>query len=465
MAWSTTRRIPALADELAPSYLRIHFDESVAALELVDKELFPGLVVLDPPLPGVWRWEGDRTLAFKLTGEWPAARTLRVQVYPAALSPKIRLDGNPLETRTPPVRSPLFEIGVLSKPAGPRRPPGDRDDPYLPCRRSAELERHVAAAMLGHSPVFGSPAPGKLFSLTPGRHGREFFLRTVPLTLPPEPDTMKLRVTAGLAPVAGGAPLEFYVSDRVVVPDLYSFFHIEKTSTRIVEDKDGNPHQFLLLETSCQVRSEDLAKSLALYALPTDNPARQAERQSAQHDTADNDHADADADDSDDSADDEDRDEDDHNADETEPAIRVDAPHPSDGWSADEVDAAALARARRLDVTLVPSATETATTHTFRLRDDQPGFRIRESGEGRARARRLQAARGLHRRCPGPHPGKRGRNPGRRRPARAQRRAQALGPLARRPGHQVRDRPRARRRDQSSRQPDARRFPEPGIPR
>ena len=371
----STPEVPALADKLTPSHLYIHFDEGAAALGLIDKTLDAGLVELAPTLPGVWRWEGDRTLVFKLAGEWPAAQTLRVTIHPAALSPSIRLANDHLEIRTPSFDARFTRSEFYQNPQDLAIRQVTATILTSHSVDPGELERHVAAFMLGRSPVFGAPAPDRLFSLTPGRHGREFFLRTVPLTLPPEPDTMKLRLTAGLTPVAGGAPLSFDVADKIVVPDLYSFFHIEGTSTRIVKDKDGNPHQILLLDTSCQVRSEDLAKSLVLYALPADNPARRAERQSAHHDVADNDHARTD---SDDSADDEDRDdnrdEDDHNADETEPAASVDAPHPSDAWSADEVDPAALARARRLDVTLVPSATETATTHAFRLRDDQPGF-------------------------------------------------------------------------------------------
>ena len=110
---------------------------------------------------------------------------------------------------------------------------------------------------------------------------------------------------------------------------------------------------------------------------PPTIPARQAERQSAHHDATDNDHAAADSDDStddEDRSDRRDRDDGSRDEDETEAPAQVDAPHPSDGWSADEVNAAALARARRLEISLVPSATETAKTHSFRLRDDQPGF-------------------------------------------------------------------------------------------
>ncbi len=379
----STPAVPALADILAPSCLRIRFDASAAALGLIDKPLGPDLVALAPALPGVWRWEGDRTLVFKLAGEWPSAQVLRVTVHPAALSPGTLLTPDPLETHTPCFDARFSQAEFYQNPQDLAVRQVTATILTSHSVDPAELARRVSVAMLGSSPVFGTPAPAKLFSLTPGRHGREFFFRTVPLTLPTEPDTMKLRLAAGLLPAVGGVPLSFDPTDKVVVPDLYSFFHVEGTSTRIVKAKDGSPHQLLLLETSCQVRSEDLARSLSLYALPADNPARQAERRSAQHDARDNDHAAADPTAADDSTDDnedsdEDRGDDDrgeeHDKTDTEPAARVDGSQPSDAWSAAEVDAAALARSRRVEISLVPSATETATTHTFRLRDDAPGF-------------------------------------------------------------------------------------------
>lgn len=354
--------VPELADTLQPSFLRIHFDEGVAALGLVDKPLDSTLVELEPSLPGTWSWEGDRRLVFKPAGEWPADRPLRVTIHPAALSPHVRLEREQLETRTPAfeVRFSRAEFYQNPKDLAVRQVTATLLTTHAV--NPAELARHLSVAALGGSPVFGAPAPEQLFSLTPGRHRREFFLRTVPLNLPSEPDTVKLHVAAGLTPAAGGTPLAFGASDKVVVPDLYSFFHVAETSTQIVRDKNGEPHQFLLVETSCQVRSEDLAKSLTLYALPADNPARRTESDAAAPDQADADEPSGDEEERDDEPDD------------TEAPERVDAPHLPDDWSAAEVDAAALARARRVEVTLVPSATETATTHTFRVRADQPGF-------------------------------------------------------------------------------------------
>ena len=373
----STPAVPPLVDKLDPSCLRIRFDESVAALPLVDQPLGPTQVTMEPVLPGVWRWEGDRALVFKLSGEWPAARTLRVTVHPAALAARVLLQSARFETHTPSLEARFERAEFYQNPQDLAVRQVTATILTSHAVDPAELTRHLSATLLGGAPVFGSPAPGQLFSVTPGRHGREFFFRTVPLTLPAEPDTMKLRLAEGLPPIAGGAALSFDPSVNVIVPDVYSFFHVEGSSTRIVKDKDGSPRQILVLETSCQVRSEDLAKSLALYALPADNPARAAERKSVHHDPKDNEHGSADTFDSDDDADEQDGDESDHSGDgdqDIEAPARVDAPHPFDAWSTEEVDAPALARARRVEATLIPAATETATAHAFQLRDDAPGF-------------------------------------------------------------------------------------------
>ena len=110
----------------------------------------------------------------------------------------------------------------------------------------------------------------------------------------------------------------------------------------------------------------------------------------------------------------------------TEPAEAVDAPRPLDAWAADEVDDAALARAHRLAVTLVPSHDPQTTTHTFRLRDDTPGHLFVKIGRG------VPAPGGYRLRddyanvLDIPVPDKEITHPGRGRRARAQRRKETL---------------------------------------
>lgn len=400
--------VPPLADEIVPGNLVVTFDGSVAPLARKDADLPANLVRLDPPLPGAWRWSDDRRLNFTPKGAWPAAQTFHVTIDPVALAPHVLLESYRLETRTPGF-SARFE-----------RPEFYQNPQDLAVRQvtatiltshavdPADLERRLSVAMLGNSPVFGANPPAKLFTLLPGRHGREFFLRSVPLALPAELDTMKITLAPGLGALRGNEPLAHEEIAKVKVPDLYSFFQIKETTTRIVKNKDGNPEQFLIVETSCEARSEDLAKSLELYALPPDNPARhEKDAAKSQASSGADSNGDSDSDDEEDASsetaaaseparetDDHVRaDDDDHldgpgdhdgryhdDSDETydksgtESADRADASHPSDGWAAAEVDAPALARARRLTPTLVPSARETSTVHTFRLRDDAPGF-------------------------------------------------------------------------------------------
>ncbi len=388
-------RIPGLADKLELPSLTIYFSGSAAALALVDHAVPPGTVRLEPAHPGGWRWDGDRRLVFQPTQPWPADQPYRVTIDPAALGPRVRLAAYRLETRTPEFTGGVAHIEFYQDPQDPATRQVTATLLFSHAVDPAELERRLSVATLGKSPVFGSPAPAKLFTLLPGRHGREWFLRTVPLTLPRESDTMKLRLAAGLPAAQGGAHLAREVTANVAVPDLYSFFRITGTSTRIIKDKDGNPEQFLFVNTSCLARTEDLAKTLEVYALPPDNPARHQDddktkgaartddEQAGDDDDDGNDHARDSAGRNDDSEraapgnhdgryHDEDKD-DDITTDGTETTDEMDRPDVFDPWTAAEVDAAALARSRRLTVTLVPSHDEQSTTHTFRLRDDTPG--------------------------------------------------------------------------------------------
>ena len=388
--------IPPLSDQPVASHLRIRFDASAAALALVGTSLPPGLVRLEPTHPGEWRWSNDRLLVFTSSVPWPAEQTCRVTLDPAALGPRVRLADYHLETRTPVFGGRFAHAEFYQDPRSPATKQVTATLTFTHAVDAAELARHVSVGMLGGSPVFGSANAAKRFTLLPGRNGREWFLRTVPLALPGEEDTMKLRLAASLPAQEGNARLGGEETTNVRVPAVDSFFRIRDSRASLVKDKAGRPEQFLLVETSCAARTEDLAGTLEVYALPPDNPARHADAakkpaHAAESDDATENSSGGDADDAHDAEDDEPGDRRDfrrcppgdhdgrYHEEEcrteggTEPPEDADTPVALDDWAPAEVDAAALARARRLVVTPVPSRDEQSTAHTFRLRDDAPG--------------------------------------------------------------------------------------------
>ena len=380
--------VPPVTDKLVIPTLDIRFSASAAPLNRVDDKVPANVVRLEPALPGEWHWDGDRVLVFQPTQPWPPAQTYHVTVTPAALGPRVKADQYELETKTPDFEGKIDHAEFYQDPKDPNARKVTATLVFSHAVDAAELERRLSVTMLGGSPVFAPYSPPKVFALTPGRHGREWFLRTVPLTLPKETDTMKLRVADGLSSAQGSARLPKELTETVKVPDLYSVFRIDSADTRIVKDKDGNPEQFLFIETTCALKTEDLAKALEVYALPRVNPTHVKDKD----DESTDDDADKKSDDSDSEEDDDSdgssssgspagnhdgRFHDDSNEDRTkegtETADRLDSATPPDAWAADEVDADILKKSKRVTLTLVPSHDEQTTTHTFRFRDDKPG--------------------------------------------------------------------------------------------
>ncbi len=397
-----TIAVTALRDDaLRPDDLVLRFDDSAAPLELIrqmhapalghdspaatDPVIAPALVRLEPAWPGRWRWETDCRLVFTPGQDWPAEQTFHVVLDHAALAPHVLLRDYRVEFCTPAFGSEIRDAKFYQNPKDPTIKQVTATFCFTHAVDLAELDRRVSVQMLGHSPVFQPQDAAHPFTLTPGRHRREFFLRTAPLTLPGEADTMKLLLAAGLPTTQGGARLADTSFVRVGVADLYSYFHVEDARTKIIRNKNGEPEQFLFVETRGSTRTEDLAKALAIYHLPKVNPHR--------HDPADADDAKADHDDqdnTDDQADDADGDNtppvdrdgrfhDDYghrNEDVqiAEDASVIDHADDYDEWTPNEVDADALAAAQPLAATVVPSAEEWSTVHTFRIRLDAPGW-------------------------------------------------------------------------------------------
>ncbi|MGC3992299.1 MAG: Ig-like domain-containing protein [Chthoniobacteraceae bacterium] len=294
-----------------PEPLMVRFSGSVAPLEMVGKKVASG-VHLQPPQPGGWTWINDRELRFDPTANWPADTSYRVEIEQAAVAPQVLLQQYRYDWSTPRFTANISEIEFYQNPKDP-------------------AEKQVVATVQFSYPVDTESLKRlAVFNLV-GRDGsqpydvhfdefqRIAYFRTKSLTLPEHEDFMKLVIPKGVRTLQGGAETRDDCEDKVRVPDLYSFFKIERSDTSIVRNKEGDPGQILVVQTTAGAKSEDLAKALSVVVLPQKNK--------------------------------------DHD--------RWDSPQ--------EIKADVLARSTPVEVTTVPSRDEFSQVHTFKFRVEQEG--------------------------------------------------------------------------------------------
>lgn len=260
--------------------LSVKFGESVIPLSqgelpLKDRdpshplERYPAItdgVSLDPPLPGTWRWAGERRLMFFPKNDWPAGTRYRVKLAKALFPKHVLLARYELETTTP-----AFSVSVGS--------PVFYTDPQDPVVKQvtatlefthrvelAEVEKHLQLSVVGGAEVFAKDKPH--VTLTHGKTERTVYLRTSALTIPENEDFLRITLEKGVTPKLGGAPTSVAEERRIKIPNLYSFFKITKTGGTIVRNKEGEPEQILLVETRGAVKPAEVQKALHVYLLP-----------------------------------------------------------------------------------------------------------------------------------------------------------------------------------------------------
>lgn len=268
---------PFVKNKTAPQPILVRFDASVANPDTTGR-MARG-VTLTPAHKGSWQWSSDRLLVFSPAEDWPPAQEYSVQLDPAQLPQGVEMKVTTWKGKTPPMRLSLtsskFEI--------------DARDPALqnvvvgftsthPLDR-AQVEQLTSLEVLGGAKIFDwkGRKPDTLFSVTEGKYQREFWIRTTRIQIPEEEDFVKITVHKELACPLGGGALGTDLTSKVRVPDAESGFKITDASTDILKTEDGEPEQFLFINTEGYATTESLLKNLAVWQEPEDFTIKDAQ--------------------------------------------------------------------------------------------------------------------------------------------------------------------------------------------
>src|SRR5437868_6625766 len=202
--------------------------------------------------------------------------------------------------------------------------------------------------MLGRSNIFAAGDPSPHFTISYGLHHRVAYLRSSPITLPDREDWLKLKLGKGVHALSGGAETHQSLEAKLRIPSVTTFFRVESAKSMIVRNKKSDPEQIIILNTTAEIATRELAKSIELWLLPR----RNVQNSDAQPEESETDE---------DSSEDE----------------RVKSKWQSTTDVSDEV----LERAKRVDVTAIPTEKEHDTQHALRLQIEEDGelyLRVRQ---------------------------------------------------------------------------------------
>ena len=259
--------VTKLEKELTFPTLDLRFSDSAARLEDLKKTSVPG-VRLDPPLPGKWLWATDKHLFFKPSEDWPADKNFKVIFDKKFFPPHVFMERMAYEFQTPPFEIAIKELQLYQDPANPTQRQITATLELTHAVEPGELDRHLELLMIGGSTIFPPNDPAPHFALTYGLHKRIAYLRSSNVTLPEKEDFLKLELSKGIRTAQGGAQTRQATEDKLRIPSTGTAFQIDSIAATIARNKNGEPEQVLILTTTADISSSELAKAIQIRLLP-----------------------------------------------------------------------------------------------------------------------------------------------------------------------------------------------------
>ncbi len=175
------------------------------------------------------------------------------------------------EFQTPPFDVAIKELQLYQDPANPTQRQITATLELTHAVEPGELDRHIQLQMIGGSNVFPPSESSPHFTISYGLHNRLAYLRSSNVTLPEREDFMKLYLSKGVRTSQGGAQTRNSAEDKVRIPSQETAFQIDSITGTIARNKNGEPEQVLILSTTADISSSELAKAVQIRLLPKRN--------------------------------------------------------------------------------------------------------------------------------------------------------------------------------------------------
>jgi alpha-2-macroglobulin len=260
---------PGVADpsnQFEPQMLSVSFDRSVAALAQIGKPSLQG-VTLAPPLPGNWRWTSGSSLIFEPKQDWPAGTEYRITFSRQIFSNHARITTLSKTYTTAPFTGQLSDLVFYINPKDPATKQVTATFTFShPVDRNS-LQGELKMDVQGTESIFAGDPPH--FTLTYDKRDRVVYFRSANTVLPQLSTYLRLTLPQTIKPAAGDATLADETHQDVLIPSQFDLFHVNSADVVIVKDKDAEPSQALILNTSVGIKPDVLNGHIHAYVLPS----------------------------------------------------------------------------------------------------------------------------------------------------------------------------------------------------
>ncbi|HEX2583802.1 MAG TPA: MG2 domain-containing protein, partial [Steroidobacteraceae bacterium] len=258
-----------------PNALRVHFNDSVAPVELTGHvlDMKKSKVSIDPVIAGEWRWEDDRTLTFQPSTDWGVGQQYDVTLArKSVVAPHIRLDKYSFD-----FKSAEFEAKVVNTEF--------YQDPEVAANKKVvvnvhfthpvdpeKFEKRIAIKMFNReTDTREVEVNAPHYSVVYDKIKLNAFIHSDKLDVPPKEGRLAIDVDSGVQSARGGNKTDRVLHSSVIVPGLNSL-KISDVSLNIARDERNEPQQVLTIVASHSVLERDMPAKVKAWLLPIKHP-------------------------------------------------------------------------------------------------------------------------------------------------------------------------------------------------
>lgn len=206
---------------------------SVARIDLVGSDLPEG-ITLSPAKKGTWTWISDRRLRFVPETDWPAGVKYTVAFDSSIFTERTKLSLSEFTFSSAPFDVDVAEIKFYQDPT------------ELSIRRvvstltfshpvdKASFEKSVTMGMRPSDSSKNVALAPYTFDIAYSDNLREAYIQSQPIELPNQTNYMTLQVDGKVNTILGGEPFDNKVTEKVLIPDIYSFLKVDNADRKSV---------------------------------------------------------------------------------------------------------------------------------------------------------------------------------------------------------------------------------------
>lgn len=283
----TVPAITANAEVLTPNPLVIDFgikntneDEennftpkSVAPINLVGKVVTQG-IELSPQIAGDWRWETDSQLVFTPKEDWPAGQKFTIHTAANFFSSQTNLKSHDFNFTTIPFAATIKSFRFYQDPVDAEKRQAVATIEFNYPVNEESLNKYTSLMFQAvRKGTLDLKAEELKFAYSFDANKRVAYLHSDMIHIKEVERYVRLSLDKSIA-AASGAELNKDLSQNLLIPDNTTFLKVQSASASIVRNEKDRPEQVFTVETTLGVNETDFNKSVHMYLLPKDLPAR-----------------------------------------------------------------------------------------------------------------------------------------------------------------------------------------------